>query len=212
MPTVTVRMEEETGISFLPHAFMHGLFVYSPQTCKAAKGGKHMETLIKPRNNVHKLTIMALLTAIAIVIVIPFNPSIFAAAPWMEYDMADVPVLLATFALGPIAGLEVLAAVSLLQAFLLGGNGLVGAVMHFLASGTFILVAYFIYNKGRSIKSMLLGLLLGTLAMAAMMVPLNLIITVNFYGQPIETVKAMLIPIIIPFNLIIPAYIEKSIK
>jgi len=161
-----------------------------------------METLIKPRNNVHKLTIMALLTAIAIVIVIPFNPSIFAAAPWMEYDMADVPVLLATFALGPIAGLEVLAAVSLLQAFLLGGNGLVGAVMHFLASGTFILVAYFIYNKGRSIKSMLLGLLLGTLAMAAMMVPLNLIITVNFYGQPIETVKAMLIPIIIPFNLI----------
>lgn len=161
-----------------------------------------MDMLFTPRNRVHRLTLMALLTAIAVVIVLPFNPAIFAGAPYLEYDMADVPILLAAFALGPTAGLEVLAAVSLLQGFLLGGNGIIGAIMHFFATGTLILVAYFIYSRGENTKSMLLGLLGGTLAMAAVMVPLNLIFTVHFFGQPQEIVKAALLPFIIPFNLI----------
>ena len=161
-----------------------------------------MENLFYPRNRVHKLTLMAFLTAIAVVIIIPFNPSIFAAAPYLEYDMADVPVLLAAFGLGPVAGLEVLAAVSLLQGFLLGGNGLVGAIMHFCASGTFLLIAWYIYSKKTNVTGMIIGLICGTIAMAAIMVPLNLIFTVHVFGQPAEVVKAALIPVIIPFNLI----------
>jgi riboflavin transporter FmnP len=47
-----------------------------------------------------------------------------------------------------------------------------------------------------------IGLVAGTIAMAAIMVPTNLIIQPAFYGTPVEVVKPLLLPFIVPFNLI----------
>jgi riboflavin transporter FmnP len=38
--------------------------------------------------------------------------------------------------------------------------------------------------------------------MTLVMIPVNLIIQPNFYGVPVEVVKSLLVPAIIPFNLI----------
>ena len=85
-----------------------------------------------------KLTYMGLLAAVSVVLILLINIPIFPSASYLKYDMADVPILLATFLLGPAAGLEILFVVSAIQAFFLGGDGLVGLIMHFVASGTFI--------------------------------------------------------------------------
>jgi len=45
-------------------------------------------------------------------------------------------------------------------------------------------------------------LLLGTLAMATVMVPMNLTLTVYFLGTPRAAVIQMLLPAIVPFNLL----------
>ena len=74
--------------------------------------------------------------------------------------------------------------------------------MHFLATGGFVLVAGFLYRKFHTRKGAALSLLLGGLTMTALMVPLNLWLTVHYNGAPLEAVQAMIWPIIIPFNLI----------
>ena len=120
-----------------------------------------------------------------------------------EYDMADVPILIGTFMYGPAAGLLLTGVVSLLQWLLVSPqSGWVGALMHFLATGGFVLVAGFLYRKFHTRKGAALSLLLGGLTMTALMVPLNLWLTVHYNGAPLEAVQAMIWPIIIPFNLI----------
>lgn len=149
-----------------------------------------------------KIALMGVLAAISIICVlcirIPFPP-----APYLVYDMADVPILIGSFILGPLAGLEVLVVVSAIQAFFLGGNNIIGFIMHVCASGVLIMVASFIYAKlGRSLKSMVFGLVLGSIAMALVMIPMNLIFTVRFFGVPRDAVVKALIPVTIPFNLL----------
>lgn len=151
-----------------------------------------------------KLVQLALLSAISVVLVLFIHFPLFPSAPFLEYDMADVPVLLATFLFGPIEGLIVLAVTSVIQAFALGGNGWVGLVMHFCASGALVIIAgsLYKYKNKNSIKMLIVGLILGSIAMTLLMIPLNLIFTVHFMGSPREAVIQMLGPVIVPFNLI----------
>ena len=47
-----------------------------------------------------------------------------------------------------------------------------------------------------------MALVCGSVTMILLMVPLNLLFTGYFMGTPIETVKALLLPAIIPFNAV----------
>lgn len=147
---------------------------------------------------------MAMLVAISIVslYVIPLW-SIFPSAPYLQYDIADVPVLIGTMLFGPGAGLLILSLVSVIQGLTVSaGGGWVGIVMHFCASGALVLVSGLIYVKWKTLWSLIIGLVLGSLSMTAVMIPLNLFLTVRFYGVPYDAVKDLLVPATIPFNLI----------
>lgn len=144
----------------------------------------------------------ALLTAMSVVLIYFIHFPLIPAAPFLEYDMADVPILLSSLWLGPWWGLGILAVVSVIQAFLLGGNGWVGAVMHLVSSGVLVLIVGLICRKSRSIVRMIVAMCLGTLAMTALMIPLNLTLTVYFLGSPRGAVEALILPAIVPFNLI----------
>ncbi len=48
-----------------------------------------------------KLTVMAMLTAISVLLVWLVHLPIIPAAPFLEYDPADIPVLIGAFAFGP---------------------------------------------------------------------------------------------------------------
>ena len=81
-----------------------------------------------------KLTKLAMLATISLVFVALIRIPLFPAAPYLTYDPADIPIFIATFAFGPIAGLSVTAVVSFVQAFMLGGDGFIGFFMHFVAT------------------------------------------------------------------------------
>ena len=142
------------------------------------------------------------LAAVALVLVYFIHFPLIPAAPFLEYDMADVPVLLVTVLFGPLWGLSVLTAVSAVQAFMLGGNGWVGAVMHIVSSGVLVLIVGMFSRRSVRPARLAVGLLLGTLAMATVMVPMNLTLTVYFLGTPRAAVIQMLLPAIVPFNLL----------
>ena len=150
--------------------------------------------------NVYMVCVMGVLAALSIVLVM-FNTMIFTAVPFLKYDLADIPVLITGLILGPVYGLAVLAVASFVQAFFLGGDGWVGLVMHFCASGVLVLASSLIYRKWRSIPSLITGLITGTICMTVLMIPLNYIFTVNFFGIPVETLNKLLIWVIL-FNLV----------
>ena len=103
---------------------------------------------------------LAMLTAISIVLLYLIRMPLIPSAPFLEYDMADVPVLIASLLFGPASGMLTLLAVCLIQALTVSAiNGWIGFVMHFVASSALLLVASVIYMKlGRSVKALVIGL------------------------------------------------------
>lgn len=138
---------------------------------------------------VEKLVKMALLCAmsLALMYVVRF-PLIL---PYLEYDMADVPILIGAFLYGPAAGLALCAIVSFLQAVTVSAaSGWIGGVMHFFASGAFVLVAGILYRRRHTLRGAVEGLIFGSLAMILIMVPFNYFLSPLFlvsdsmdYGQ-----------------------------
>ncbi len=144
---------------------------------------------------------LAMMTAISVVLLlivrIPFPP-----APFLVYDPADVPIYITAFAFGPIPGLLVTFVVCFIQAFVLGGDGIYGFIMHFIATGVVAVLIGAMYNKDKTrkmaVKSLVISVVVGTIIMCGM----NLIVTPLFMGAPIKAVIAMIPTIILPFNLI----------
>lgn len=149
------------------------------------------------------LTNMAMLTALSLVLVLLINFSILPAVPFMKYDPADIPILIGSFLFGPIGGVILTAIVSVMQGlFISGDGGIIGIIMHFLATGTFAFIAGYIYQRTRTKQAAVVGLCCGALSMTFIMVICNLILTPIFLGAPMEKVIELLLPAIIPFNLI----------
>lgn len=153
------------------------------------------------RMNTNKLAKLAMMVAISCVLVllirIPFPP-----APFLVYDPADVPIYITTFAFGPAAGLIVTVVVSFIQAFVLGGDAVYGFVMHVFATGMFAVVAGAIYKHKKSKKEAIIALAAGVIVATAVMCLMNYLVTPYYMGAPREAVVAMLVPVIIPFNLL----------
>ena len=146
---------------------------------------------------------MAMLAAISIVFVSVIHFPLFPAAAFLEYDPADIPILIGTFAYGPIAGFLLTVVVSLIQgATVSAASGPIGIIMHIVATGSCALLAGTIYQRTKTKKGAAIALCIGAFTMTLAMVIMNLILTPLFMGAPIETVMAMLVPIIIPFNLL----------
>ncbi|NLK86613.1 MAG: ECF transporter S component [Clostridiaceae bacterium] len=154
------------------------------------------------KNNVKKMTTMAILSAMSIVLMLLIRVPLLPAAPYLIYEPADIPILIGTFIFGPISGLIMTVVVSVIQAFAFSTDGWVGLVMHVAATGAFVITAGLIYKKYHKFIGAIVALAAGTLAMTLVMIPVNLIVQPNFYGTPIEVVKSLIVPVIIPFNLI----------
>ncbi len=153
--------------------------------------------------NVLKLTQLAMLAAISIVMVYFVRFPIFPAAPFLEYDPADIALILSAFLYGPITGLILTFVVCVIQGVTVSaGGGIIGIIMHFLATGIYVVLAGLIYGNRRTTTSAIIGILTGIVAMCATMVLWNIIFTPIFMNVPTETVLKMIMPIILPFNLI----------
>lgn len=153
--------------------------------------------------NTKKLVNMAVLIALSVVLVYFIRFPLFPAAPFLEYDPADIPIIFAAFAFGPLAGLIVTVIASIIQGLTVSaGSGVIGVMMHIFATGSFVLVAGNIYKYSKTKKSAIIALVFGVLTMTVTMVIWNVIFMPIFLGAPLEAVLGMLIPTIIPFNLI----------
>jgi len=155
------------------------------------------------KSEVNKMSRLAMLAALSILLMFLVRFPLIPTAPFLEYEPGDIPALIAAFLFGPAAGVLVTLAVSIIQAFTVSaGSGWIGAIMHFIATGTMVAVAGYIYKKIHTQKGAAIALIAASISMTLVMIPLNLIFTTKFMNVPMEAVKAMIVPIIIPFNLL----------
>jgi riboflavin transporter FmnP len=73
--------------------------------------------------------------------------------------------------------------------------------MHFLATGVFASTAGYFYQQHHNRMGAIKGLIIGSIAMTAVMAVANLVFNPIFYGIPREQVLQMMLPGILPFNL-----------
>ncbi len=148
-----------------------------------------------------RLTKMAMLSAISIALMLmirlPFPPF-----PAFVYDPADIPIIISGFAFGPLSGIMITIVVSFIQAFILGGDQVIGFFMHVMATGSFVLVAGLIYKTEKTKKRAIIALVVGSLLMTVVMIGWNLIVTPFYLMMPRKVVVGMILPAILPFNLL----------
>lgn len=149
-----------------------------------------------------KAMLTAMLSAIAVILAISFHVPIIPAAAYLEYDMADIPILFITLSLGIPYGLISTLIVSVLQGLLASASGIIGIIMHIFATSILVIVSGLIYKRFNSIVGLICALVVGVIAWVVGMVIFNIIFTPIFLGTPREAVIEMLVPITIPFNLI----------
>jgi len=127
---------------------------------------------------------------------------ILPQAPFLLYDPGHVFLLIAAFKFGPRAGMMMTLVYATLFALITGQGGPYGALMNFLSTSAFVLVSSWIYLKKHNRNGAIIGLVMGALAMTCIMIPANLIITPLYLGVERGTVIQLLLPAIIPFNLL----------
>ena len=158
-------------------------------------------------NNVHagttRLAKMAMLVAISVGLVVIIHFPLFPAAPYLEYDPADIPIFIGTFAFGPTAGVVLTVLVSVIQGTTVSaGSQIWGIIMHIMATGSFAVVAGNMYKHKKDRKGAVAALAAGVVVMTAVMCAANLLITPIYSGMSREAVAAMIPLVILPFNLV----------
>lgn len=156
----------------------------------------------KSRLNVKTITVTAMLCAIAFAAKLISNVVPIVVAGFLEFDLKDVVIAIGGFMCGPLSAAAIAVIVSLIEMVTISGTGLIGFVMNALASCAFACVAAVIYKKKHSMKGAVLALVSGTLAMTAVMLLWNYLITPLYMGVERAEVAAMLVSVFLPFNLV----------
>lgn len=150
-----------------------------------------------------KIANLAILTAFSIILALVVRFPILPSAPYLEYDMADVPIFVGTFLYGPISGFFLTIVVSFIQGFTVSASsGIYGVIMHICSTGSYVLMAGTIYYFKRDFKGAIISMLAGIITWLVVIIPLNLYITPLFLGTKKEAILKILLPTILPFNLI----------
>ena len=152
------------------------------------------------QNKTVKLAKMGMLVAISIVLVSIIHFPIFPAVPFLEYDPADIPIIIGTFAFGPMAGIMITVITSILQGVTVSAaSGIYGIIMHILATSAFVLAAGTLYKRNKTKKGAVMALVAGVIAMTVVMFFANMIVTPAFMGLPLPVIMDLM-PFILAFN------------
>ncbi len=144
-----------------------------------------------------RIAIYALFTTLAIVLSFIQIP-IFPAAPFLRYDPSGIVVLLAGFAYGPLAAIIIGTLSALPHVFTnpFGGLILIACTLAFSVPSAWL------YSRKRTRSRALVSMLVGAVCFIVTAILLNLLITPFYTATPISAVVAMILPILLPFNIL----------
>lgn len=146
-----------------------------------------------------KLTRVAMLSALA------FAAVLFIKIPmvlFLEYDPKDVIITIGGFIWGPGTSFAVAIVTAFVEFLTISEDGIIGLIMNIISICSFCCTAAFIYKKDRTLRGSIIGLITGTIVLTAVMIVWNYLVTPIYMGIPRSEVVKLLVPAILPFNLI----------
>ena len=123
-------------------------------------------------------------------------------AGFLSYEPKDAFIVIAGVLYGPMTSVLISVIVSLIEMLTISSTGPYGFLMNVVSTCAFAVPAAWFYQKHRTQKDAVIGLVFGIVTMAVAMLLWNYIITPYYMGVPRETVAGMLLPVFLPFNLV----------
>ncbi|MBQ7432977.1 MAG: ECF transporter S component [Lachnospiraceae bacterium] len=170
---------------------------------------------------IKKLVLTAMFGAMAFILMYFEFPLPFIAPEFYKLDFSEVPVLIGTFTMGPVAGVFIELIKILLKLLFKGTNtAYIGDLANFLIGCALLVPAGLIYQHKKTKQTAIVGMAVGTVVMALAGCALNALVLLpwyaeNFFGgmEPIiaagAAVRASITDVwsfavlaVVPFNLI----------
>ena len=151
------------------------------------------------RKDLNKSIKISLLVAIAVVLMY-FDFPIVPIFPWLKIDLSEVPALIGGFAYGPIVG-GIIVVLKVILRFLLKGSATfgVGEIANILVGVALVMPAAWLYNRNKSKKSAITGMVVGALVMQLMGIIANIYFLLPAYGIEVDLTKYVFVGLV-PFN------------
>ncbi len=142
------------------------------------------------------MTMVGMLSAMATVLFMMDFPLPFLAPPFYKVDFSELPVMIGTFAFGPVAGVMIEFCKILLELIIFGTDtAFVGELANFTIGCSLLLPASMVYEFKKSKKRAVLGCAMGVLCMTIFGTALNAVFLLpkfaQLYGMPLEQIVAM---------------------
>ena len=147
-----------------------------------------------------RIAVTALLCAMAAICTLLLEFPILPGVTWLKYDPSGIVALIAGFAFGPATGAVVSVIPYLVH--VATASGVYGMIMAVLATFSLVMPASLIYQRNRTMRGAVLGLVVGGVVCLAACIVGNLIVTPFYTGMPRDAVVALIVPALLPFNLI----------
>lgn len=173
-----------------------GASIHSARTAQSQRSAHSTRSTQSDFWSPKRIAIYALLVALSMVlsfIEFPLIPSV----PYLKYDPSGIVALVGGFIFGP----KVAAIVSVLG-FLPHLANPWGALMAIVVAVAFSVPAAIVYRAKRTRLGLALALLVGALCALVAAIIGNVIVTPLYAGMSTEQVIAMIVPVLLPFNLI----------
>ena len=122
-------------------------------------------------------------------------------AGFLSYEPKDAFIVIAGLLYGPMTSVLISVIVSLIEMLTISSTGPYGFLMNVVSTCAFAVPAAWFYQKHRTQKDAVIGLVFGIVTMAVAMLLWNYIITPFYMGVPREQVAGMLMTVFLPFNL-----------
>jgi riboflavin transporter FmnP len=151
-----------------------------------------METKLQQPNRVFTTKFIAsvgILAAASAVLMRLFPFPIPFLPPFLTFDFSDIPILIGAFAFGPITGLAIALIKDLICLFSTT-NGGVGELADFITAAALLLPASIIYQRKKTRKNAVIGLLAGIVAMGIAGALANQFLLIPFFSHvmPLEQI------------------------
>jgi len=170
-----------------------------------------MATISSSRHDTHSTTATsgwstkriattALLCAVAAIATLFIEFPILPGVTFLKYDPSTIVALVAGFAFGPSTGVVVSILPYLVH--LATQSGMYGAFMAIVATLSLVLPASIVYQRKTSFAGAVAGMVIGAVICLVTVIVANIIVTPLYMGAPRETVIGMIVPVLLPFNVI----------
>lgn len=119
---------------------------------------------------------------------------------YLKYDASNVPAIVGGFVFGPGPGLLIGVVASMIHAIFVGDW--IGCAYNIIAVAAAMLPAAIMYQRTRKLSTAIIGLIIGMVLATGLMVCINLVVFPAFYGYTTDQIVAMIMPLLVPFNLL----------